>query len=613
MGTRIVASGGSDEFDRDNMPSRRGMTGLIALCIALSSAAADAVSGEADRNKADHQTLAQGRELFDREWQPGDSRSPAGDGLGPVFNDTSCVACHNLGGTGGAGSTSKNVQIISATADIPAPNDNATAPNVPVREQGFLASALASLVGLDVARRATPGQPVQQATTNPPPRSAVRNRAPQHVDTTALVKAHPGFKTARSLVLHHFGTDDQYATWRGKFLGIDDNALPVTNVNDQSVGQSDVSKRLAMLRAISESGLGSDPTTSVQIGQFAVVGSQRNPTALFGLGLIDSIPGPAIEAAARKKHQGFPEIAGRVSMLKDKRVGRFGWKAQTASLSDFVLTACAVELGLEVPGHHQAGSPQKPEYLAKGLDLTSQECDSLVAFIRDIPRPVENVPATKTEMGEIASGRALFANVGCATCHTPKLGDVEGLYSDLLLHDLGPALGDTGQYGTFDPSSSEDEIIDDAGPIAESTDDPLRPAGNEVLKRFQFAASSGAPAGSPAEAAPSRESDRAMLRMPSEAPPQLAQTDAAGPERSLLRPTSGPASRFEWRTPALWGFRDSGPYLHDGRAATLDQAVGLHDGESRKVTMKYFELSVRQRRQVEMFLKTLTAPAPRSS
>ena len=53
---------------------------------------------------------ASGRDIFLREWIPGDSRSHGGDGLGPVFNDTSCVACHNQGGAGGGGPASKNVR-----------------------------------------------------------------------------------------------------------------------------------------------------------------------------------------------------------------------------------------------------------------------------------------------------------------------------------------------------------------------------------------------------------------------------------------------------------------------------------------------------------------------
>ena len=206
-----------------------------------------------------------------------------------------------------------------------------------------------------------------------------------------------------------------------------------------------------------------------QIGQFAVSRSQRNPTSLFGAGLIDAIPERDIEAGAKVKYPGFPQIAGRVSRLKDKRIGRFGWKSQTASLSDFVLTACAVELGLEVPAHHQAGSPQHPDAKPTGFDLNAQECDSLVAYVSDLPRPSEARPESEREVSEINAGRALFAKVGCATCHVPKLGKVDGLFSDLLVHDLGPALGDVGQYGVFDPSSSEEEIVDDPASIADAT------------------------------------------------------------------------------------------------------------------------------------------------
>jgi CxxC motif-containing protein (DUF1111 family) len=57
---------------------------------------------------------ALGRELFHREWRPNDDRSPAGDGLGPMFNESSCVACHNQGGSGGGGPSSQNVDILSA-------------------------------------------------------------------------------------------------------------------------------------------------------------------------------------------------------------------------------------------------------------------------------------------------------------------------------------------------------------------------------------------------------------------------------------------------------------------------------------------------------------------
>ncbi len=47
--------------------------------------------------------LKLGEELFEREWKPNDPRCHGGDGLGPMYNETSCVACHGQGSPGGAG------------------------------------------------------------------------------------------------------------------------------------------------------------------------------------------------------------------------------------------------------------------------------------------------------------------------------------------------------------------------------------------------------------------------------------------------------------------------------------------------------------------------------
>ena len=180
--------------------------------------------------------------------------------------------------------------------------------------------------------------------------------------------------------------------------------------------------------------------------------SQRNTTALFGAGLIDSIPDGVIEAAAARRFPEFPGIQGRVSRSEDGKIGRFGWKGQMPTLGEFVLTACAVELGLEVPDHRQGGDPLEPEARAKGLDLTAGECDALVAFVASLPAPRRQVPTGAAEVEAIREGEISFGAIGCATCHTPDLGEVEGLYSDLLLHDMGTDGSDTGSYGAFRPS-----------------------------------------------------------------------------------------------------------------------------------------------------------------
>jgi CxxC motif-containing protein (DUF1111 family) len=72
---------------------------LIAVLIIASLGPSIAAAEEMSREDF----LALGRALFEREWKAGEPASPGGDGLGPNFNDVSCVACHNLGGIGGAG------------------------------------------------------------------------------------------------------------------------------------------------------------------------------------------------------------------------------------------------------------------------------------------------------------------------------------------------------------------------------------------------------------------------------------------------------------------------------------------------------------------------------
>jgi CxxC motif-containing protein (DUF1111 family) len=96
-----------------------------------------------------------------------------------------------------------------------------------------------------------------------------------------------------------------------------------------------------------------------------------------------------------------------------------------------------------VPGFPQAVSPWKPDYKAPGLDLTATECDALLEFVASLPAPARSA----LENADEKAGQKLFERIGCTDCHRPKLGNVEGIYSDLLLHDMGEALSDQGRYG----------------------------------------------------------------------------------------------------------------------------------------------------------------------
>jgi CxxC motif-containing protein (DUF1111 family) len=273
-----------------------------------------------------------------------------------------------------------------------------------------------------------------------------------------------------------------------------------------------------------------------------LIESKRNTPPLFGAGLIDAIPDKVLDevAAEQVKASGVKfmredemPVRGRVARLKDGRAGRFGWKASVANLREFTLQACSSELGLEVPGFARAAPPWKSDYKAPGIDLTREQCDILTRFVASLPRPGVR-PADSTEQaGAIERGRHLFAHVGCADCHRPKLGDVDGIYSDLLLHDMGPQLSDSGSYTVLEP--------------------------------------------------------------------EIASKDKSKQPRA--------ANELEWRTPPLWGLRDSAPYLHDGRAATVADAVALHGGEGMAAARAYKALTEKEREQVELFLQTLAAPA----
>jgi CxxC motif-containing protein (DUF1111 family) len=68
----------------------------------------------------------------------------------------------------------------------------------------------------------------------------------------------------------------------------------------------------------------------------------------------------------------------------------------------------------------------------------------------------------------------------------------------------------------------------------------------------------------------------------------------------------GRAGPADFRTPPLWGVAASGPpYLHDGRAQNLSEAIGVHDGEARKTRQRWQKLSPEDRDALLRFLEAL--------
>jgi CxxC motif-containing protein (DUF1111 family) len=66
-----------------------------------------------------------------------------------------------------------------------------------------------------------------------------------------------------------------------------------------------------------------------------------------------------------------------------------------------------------------------------------------------------------------------------------------------------------------------------------------------------------------------------------------------------------PALPEEIRTPALWGLRFRRPLLHDGSAATIEQAIGRHGGEAEAARRRYEALTPAERQALSAFLRSL--------
>jgi CxxC motif-containing protein (DUF1111 family) len=197
----------------------------------------------------------------------------------------------------------------------------------------------------------------------------------------------------------------------------------------------------------------------------------RIPTPTFGAGLIEMIPDLAIEAnrAASLADKGAFGIFGHSNRNgNDGTIARFGWKAQNKSLLVFAGEAYNVEMGI-TNDNFQTERDENPHCQFAPVPNTVTNTDeenhpaiisaieSFGIFMRFLapPRPSLDTPGGATSIG---LGRQTFSDVGCALCHTPRFttGNTTiaalanrrvNLFSDLLVHNMGPGLADDVSQG----------------------------------------------------------------------------------------------------------------------------------------------------------------------
>ncbi|NQW04002.1 MAG: hypothetical protein HQ485_08240 [Acidobacteria bacterium] len=269
----------------------------------------------------------------------------------------------------------------------------------------------------------------------------------------------------------------------------------------------------------------------------ATVIARRIPIPLFGAGLVEAIPDETILALEDPFDRNRDGVSGRAAIVRDlgtgaTRVGRFGWKAQHATLLTFGADAYRNEMGitneifpLELAIGISSAQMRRCDPIPDPEDRRDPRTrlrgiDNFESFMR-LLAPVAKL-AGSTNIADVAAGEVAFHAAGCAVCHVPVLmtgpsvnplfdRKLVPLFSDLLLHDVG-----TGD-GIVQASAQAGEI----------------------------------------------------------------------------------------RTPALWGLRLRRPFLHDGSAATIDEAVRRHAGEALLARRGVERMTPQAYRQLLAFLKSL--------
>lgn len=192
------------------------------------------------------------------------------------------------------------------------------------------------------------------------------------------------------------------------------------------------------------------PTVATDTGHFA-------PPFLFGLGLIEAIPAAAILAREDLDDSNGDGISGRGGRTLDGRLARFGRKAEFATIEDFSTTALHLEMGLTSRRHPRdlingKAAPARTDPVADP-EVSDETVALLSTFVRLLAAPSQQPMRSRAHADTVREGRRLFDALGCTACHTPAMrtgpntvpalaNRTVPLFSDLLLHDMGPTLAD---------------------------------------------------------------------------------------------------------------------------------------------------------------------------
>ena len=197
----------------------------------------------------------------------------------------------------------------------------------------------------------------------------------------------------------------------------------------------------------------------------------RIPTPTFGAGLMELVAEEDIEANRVRSLNPTLGISGKANRNgNDGTITRFGWKAQNKSLEVFSGEAYNVEIGVTnppFPNERNVGEAYRacllnplPESPVNFNDPFPDDLGDVALFTIFMQFLAPPTPSATTPGGanSITQGRNQFTNVGCASCHTPSFTTQASpiaalsrktftLYSDMVVHNMGPGLADRVSQG----------------------------------------------------------------------------------------------------------------------------------------------------------------------
>ncbi len=202
-----------------------------------------------------------------------------------------------------------------------------------------------------------------------------------------------------------------------------------------------------------------NPYTSLPADYFL---SPRLAPPIVGLGLLEKIPESTILSFQDPNDANGDGITGKANYVFDSvdkkvEIGRFGWKANSATLLMQIASAYLQDMGITSYALTKESADGQPQMNAVHGDVYPELVDSLLNYVLFYVKTLA-VPARRNITdNDVQRGQALFAQINCSGCHRPTIqtgiDETAGYlsnqrihpYTDLLVHDMGDGLADDRQ------------------------------------------------------------------------------------------------------------------------------------------------------------------------